>query len=283
MRSNLLSFIVGITVASLIPAQAQVAEEAAKRTTPRISPDNEPPCASPVPPPMTSEQMAAYRARLSQPRPPLPPATTATQLRAGVMAKHQCFLEVAKRGGIDLLFVGDSITDFFGRADRGRDVWMRDFAPLRAANFGISGDTTQDVLWRMQNGELEGFEAKLIVLMLGTNNIGRNDPADIAAGDAAVIAEFRKRQPKAKILLLGIFPRGEDPAGPTRGTVREINTHLAKLADGQTVLYLDIAPAFLNADGTLKKGAMVDGLHPGPAGYAMWSDAILPTVRQLMQ
>lgn len=101
------------------------------------------------------------------------------------MPKHECFLAVARRGGIDLLFVGDSITDFFGRADRGRSVWMRDFAPLRAANFGISGDTTQDVLWRMRAGELEGFKAKLIVLMVGTNNIGRNGNADIAAGQCS--------------------------------------------------------------------------------------------------
>ncbi|ODP38895.1 hypothetical protein BFL28_13180 [Sphingomonas turrisvirgatae] len=182
-----------------------------------------------------------------------------------------------------MLFVGDSITDFFGRAGRGRDVWMRDFAPLKAANFGISGDTTQDVLWRMRNGELAGFQAKLIILMLGTNNIGRNANADIAAGNAAIVAEFRKRQPQAKVLLLGVFPRGADPASPARAAIREINAELAKLADGTSVHYLDIASAFLDGEGKLRDGAMVDGLHPGPAGYAMWSDAIRSTVWRLMK
>ncbi|RYY27699.1 MAG: GDSL family lipase [Sphingomonadales bacterium] len=182
-----------------------------------------------------------------------------------------------------MLFVGDSITDFFGRADRGADVWKARYAPLRAANFGISGDTTQDVLWRMQNGELDGFKAKLIVLMLGTNNIGRNPNAEIAAGDAAIIAEFRKRQPQAKVLLLGIFPRGSDPNGAGRIAVREINTHLAALADNQSIFFLDIAPSFLNPDGKLIEGAMVDGLHPGPKGYQIWADAIDPAVQKLMR
>src|SRR6185503_17136636 len=132
-------------------------------------------------------------------------------------ARHQTFVDIAKKGNIDLLFVGDSITDWFywprgtGEATGGK-VWEANFAPLKAADFAIAGDTTQGVLWRMQNGELEGFKAKLIVLMLGTNNINRNPNDEIVDGDRLIIEEFKKRQPQAKVLLLGIFPRNADPA-----------------------------------------------------------------------
>lgn len=247
-----------------------------------VSPDSDPPCALPVPSPPTPWQIAAERVRPQRPLPPLPPATAATPVHPNAVSRHICFLEVAGRGSIQLLFVGDSITDFFGREDRGRAVWNANYAPLHAANFGIAGDTTQGALWRMRNGELEGFKARLIVLMLGTNNIGRNSNEDIVAGNAAILAEFRKRQPDAKILLLGIFPRGDDPANPDRATVREINQGLAKLADGKSVFYLDIGPHFLNADGTMIEGAMVDGLHPGPKGYEIWAAAMAPMVRKLM-
>ncbi len=119
---------------------------------------------------------------------------------------------MARAGDIDLLFVGDSITD--GWRNRGLEVWNKYFAPLKAANFGIGGDTTQGVLWRMQNGELDGFKAKLIVLMLGTNNINRNPNAEIADGDRLIVEEFKKRQPQAKVLMLGIFPRAVEPTSP---------------------------------------------------------------------
>ena len=109
---------------------------------------------------------------------------------------------MARAGDIDLLFVGDSITDWWRQANRGLPVWNEYFGSYKAANFGIAGDTTQGVLWRMQNGELDGFQAKLIVLMLGTNNINRNPNAEIADGNRAIIAEFQKRQPQAKVLVL---------------------------------------------------------------------------------
>lgn len=276
-----------VLAAALLGLTGQSAPAPAPTPTPapapRISPDANPACASRVPPPLTPEQIAAYRARAGTPRPPLPPATQPNPIRPGAVPKHECFLALAKRGGIDLLFVGDSITDFFGRADRGAEVWKARYGARHAANFGISGDTTQDVLWRMQNGELEGFKAKLIVLMLGTNNIGRNPNAEIAAGDAAIVAEFRTRQPQARVLVLGVFPRGNDPKGTGRANVAAINAELAKLADGKSVFYLDIGPAFLNPDGTLIEGAMVDGLHPSPKGYQLWADAIEPSIARLMQ
>jgi lysophospholipase L1-like esterase len=162
-------------------------------------------------------------------------------------------------------------------------VWTEYFAPLRAANFGIAGDTTQGVLWRMQNGELEGFSAKLIVLMLGTNNINRNSNADIAQGDRAIIDAFRKRQPGAKVLLLGVFPRGAAADNPFRASIKEINEHLKALADNSKVFYMDIGDKFLAPDGALPVEVMPDGLHPNTQGYKIWADAIIGRVKELMQ
>ena len=196
-------------------------------------------------------------------------------------ARHEGFLQVARAGNIDLLFVGDSITD--GWRNRGLEVWNKYFAPLNAANFGIGGDTTQGVLWRMQNGELDGFKAKLIVLMLGTNNINRNPNADIAEGDRLIVEEFKKRQPQAKVLILGIFPRAVEATSPLRAAIKEINPMLAKLADNKQVFYMDIGEKFLAPDGRLTPEIMPDALHPNLAGYQIWADAISDRVKTLMR
>jgi lysophospholipase L1-like esterase len=213
------------------------------------------------------------------------PVTPATEPRPRDDARHQSFVETAKAGNIDLLFVGDSITDWWLRPGpaRGRAVWDEHFAPLKAANFGIAGDTTQGVLWRMRNGELEGFSAKLIVLMLGTNNVARNPPLEIAEGNRLIVEEFRKQQPQAKVLILGVFPRGQQPDTSMRGTIGAINDKLATFADNKQVFYLDIGSKFLGADGTLSPDIFPDGLHPNEAGYRIWADAIVPTVKELMK
>jgi lysophospholipase L1-like esterase len=214
------------------------------------------------------------------PRPPLPPAT---EPRPRADARHQAFLEVARAANIDVLFVGDSITDWWRQANRGLPVWNEYFAPLRAANFGIAGDTTQGVLWRMQNGELDGFQAKLIVLMLGTNNINRNPDEQIADGNRAIVAEFLKRQPQAKVLLLGIFPRGAQPGNPFRASIQTINDRLATFADNDRIFYMDIGAQFLLTDGTLPADVMPDGLHPNEKGYRIWAEAVIARVKELMQ
>src|SRR5437773_7544336 len=123
--------------------------------------------------------------------------------------RHDEFLKVAKAGGVDLLFVGDSITD--GWRSTGKSVWDKAFAPLKAANFGISGDRTEHVIWRLRNGELEGIQPKLMVLMIGTNN--GDAAADVAQGIKTIIADLHDRHPRCKVLLLGIFPRSEKPDG----------------------------------------------------------------------
>jgi lysophospholipase L1-like esterase len=201
--------------------------------------------------------------------------------------RHQGFLDIAKTGNVGLLFVGDSITDWFGnprgQVATGGEVWKASFGDMKPADFGIAGDTTQGVLWRMQNGELEGFKAKAIVFMLGTNNINRNPNDEIVDGDRLIIEEFKKRQPQAKVILLGIFPRNADPANPLRATIKEINSKLAKLADNKQVFYMDIGDKFLTADGTLTTEIMADGLHPTAKGYQIWADAIMPQLKVLMK
>ena len=196
-------------------------------------------------------------------------------------ARHQTFVDIAKKGDIDLLFVGDSITDWWAKS--GLETWNANFAPLKPANFGIAGDTTQGVLWRMQNGELEGFKARLIVLMLGTNNINRNPVDEIVDGNRLIVEEFKKRQPQAKVLVLGVFPRGAAADNPFRATIKEMNEKLAKLADNRQVFFKDIGATFLESDGSMSTEVMPDGLHPSAKGYQLWADAIRDDVKRLMQ
>ena len=203
------------------------------------------------------------------------------------VARHEGFVTEAKHGGIDVLFLGDSITD--GWRNRGKQVWDREYAPLKAANFGIGGDRTEHVLWRLRNGEAEGYRPKLAVLMIGTNNTGferdgttpRNTTPEIIEGVTAVVHELRGRFPEAKILLLAVFPRGEKDS-PQRAQVGEINKAIARLHDGSHVHYLDIGAKFLDAEGNIPKDIMPDLLHPNEKGYAIWADAIREPLKRLL-
>ncbi len=201
--------------------------------------------------------------------------------------RHDDFVKIAQQGGVDLLFMGDSITDFW--RNRGSNVWNKVYAPRHAANFGISGDRTQHVLWRIDNGELENIHPKVVVLMIGTNNTGkekdgkpRNSVPEALAGVEAVVNDIRARLPDSKILLLGLFPRGTFD-DPQRAQVALINTVLAKLDDGKMVKYLDIAPHFLETDGTLPRSIMPDLLHPNEHGYQIWADAMEPTLSEMLK
>ena len=215
-------------------------------------------------------------------------ATNPVPLGAGWIRRHEGFVAQAKQGGIDILFMGDSITDFW--RNRGSNVWNKYYAPRHAANFGISGDRTQHVLWRLDNGELDGIKPRVVVLMIGTNNTGkernsntiRNTVPEAIAGVEAVVADIRARLPDSKILLLAIFPRGtlDDPQ---RAQVALINTVIAKLDDGNMVKFLDIGAKFLDADGTLPKSVMPDLLHPNEYGYQIWADAMNPTLDEMMK
>jgi lysophospholipase L1-like esterase len=200
--------------------------------------------------------------------------------------RHEGFVKQAQQGGVDILFMGDSITDFW--RDRGVNVWNQCYAPQHAANFGISGDRTEHVLWRMDNGELDGIKPKVVVLMIGTNNTKQsnrmvNSPPEIVEGVTAVVNEIRARLPKTKILLLGIFPRGRTLEDQQRAEVALVNTVIARLDDGRMVKFLDIGPKFLEADGTISKEIMPDALHPSAKGYQIWADAMNPTLDEMMK
>ncbi|MES2693441.1 MAG: GDSL-type esterase/lipase family protein [Verrucomicrobiota bacterium] len=212
---------------------------------------------------------------------------------ANWVKRHDGFVEIAKKGGVNLLFIGDSITDAWRNPDptKGKAIWDREFAPYGAANFGISGDRTQHLLWRLQNGELDGISPKLVVMMIGTNNTGferdgttpRNTTPQIVEGVTAIVKHLRAKLPTTKILLLAVFPRAEKPDHPSRLQVNAINTAIAKLADGKTVRYLDINQKFLAADGTLPKDIMPDFLHPNAKGYEIWAAAIKAPVAEMMK
>jgi lysophospholipase L1-like esterase len=207
---------------------------------------------------------------------------------AAWIKRHEGFVEIAKAGGVDVLFLGDSITD--GWRNDGKALWHEHFAPLKAANFGISGDRTQHVLWRMQQGELEGIKPRVVVLMIGTNNTGlerdkitpRNTVAETAEGVTAIVQGLRTKLPDSQILLLAIFPRGEKDSLERR-QVSEVNAALAKLDDGQSVRFLDIGQKFLWPDGTLSKDIMPDLLHPNEVGYAIWAAAIKQPLAELLK
>lgn len=205
-------------------------------------------------------------------------ATKPESREGGWMTLHQAFLDRGKKGPAEVLFLGDSITQGWGD----NDVWKRYYGPRNAANFGIGGDRTQHVLWRLQNGEVDVIRPKVTVLMIGTNNLGSNTPDEIAEGVTAIVKTLRAKLPETKILLLGIFPRAEKPS-PVREQIQAINSQIAKLDDGKTVKYLDIGPKFLESDGTISKDVMPDFLHLSQKGYMIWADAIEPTLWSMLE
>jgi lysophospholipase L1-like esterase len=199
--------------------------------------------------------------------------------------RHESRVAATKRGRLEVAFLGDSITQ--GWEGAGKAAWDKHFAPLNAVNFGISGDRTEHVLWRLDNGELVGRNPKLVVMMIGTNNLGhgaaRQTPDSTATGVKAIVTKLRGKIPAAKILLLAIFPRGEKPDDPLRVKVDQTNEKLKALVDGKMVHFLDIGSKFLGADGVMSRDIMPDFLHPGPAGYEIWAEAIAPNVAELMK
>lgn len=218
-----------------------------------------------------------------------PPGAHPEPKEGGWMKRHEAFVEEAKKGGFDVLFTGDSITDGW-RNGAQRKIFEANFAPMKAANFGISGDRTQHVLWRLQHGEFEGLTLpKVVVLMIGTNNIGQTKPppepaSSAIAGIEAIVKEIHQKSATTRVLLLGVFPRGEKPDNPHRGVIKEINAAAAKLDDaGRTVKYLDIGEKFLQPDGTILRETMPDFLHLSEKGYQIWADAIKPTLEELLK
>ena len=180
-------------------------------------------------------------------------------------------------GKVDVGVIGDSIT-----ARWAGETWAKNWGAYRAVNMGIGGDQTQNVLWRLQNGQLDGYKARMYVLMIGTNNMWdkKADPAEVAEGIKAILDLIKAKQPEAKILLLGIFPTGEKP-NSGREKRAAVNELISKFAGGQ-VHYMDIGNKFLEPDGTISASVMKDFLHLGSKGYDIWAEAIKDKVAELL-
>jgi beta-glucosidase len=194
------------------------------------------------------------------------------------LAEVRAHREAGRR--VDLVFLGDSITQ--GWEKEGQAAWAQHFARHNAVALGFGGDRTENLLWRLQHGELDGMAPRAIVMLIGTNNTGERleDPALTLAGIRANLDEIRRRQPQAKVLLLGLFPRDEKPDGLLRRHNARINALLPALADGRQVVFLDIGPALTQPDGTLSRDILPDWLHLSPAGYERWARSLAPVLSQ---
>lgn len=198
----------------------------------------------------------------------------------GWMNRHESMNARVKKGDVDLVFIGDSITQ--GWEGKGKNVWKKFYGDRNAVNLGIGGDRTQHVIWRLDNGNLEGISPKAAVIMIGTNNSGSNSPEDIAAGVEVIVKQLREKTPDTKILVLATFPRGPNPADAKRQVNEKSNAIVEKLADGEHVFYLDIGDKFLDDEGNLSREIMPDLLHLSEQGYTIWAESIEDSVAKLM-
>ena len=208
--------------------------------------------------------------------------------------RHEAFVGIAKRGNVDLLFLGDSITDAWGGEGHGTNgghkIFTSKFVPMKAANFGIGGDRTQHVIWRLQNGELDGIKPKVVQLMIGTNNSNGSDNTaeEIADGVKGIIDEIKKKSPSTKVLLLAVFPRntGKDDAVKKiqKDKIDKVNSIISKLDDGgKSVKFLDIGSKFKDASGALPKELMPDQLHLSEKGYEIWANAVEGVITSMLK
>lgn len=201
--------------------------------------------------------------------------------------RHANMNKQAEEGTAELVFIGDSITQGW-EGGEAKKIWDEKFGPMKPINLGISGDRTEHVLWRLANGNLGKLKPKVAVIMIGTNNTGHQQPGKYespapvtAEGITQIVKTLRERWPETKILLLGIFPRGEKPDDKMRVQNVETNAIIQKLDDGKMVTYLDISKKFLNEDGTLSKEIMPDLLHLNGKSYLIWAEAITPKIKEL--
>lgn len=195
--------------------------------------------------------------------------------------RHAEFLHRITEGKVGLLFLGDSIMDGWPR--RGEWSWLK-FAPYNPANFGVSGDRTEHLLWRITHGELDGIAPKVVVLMIGTNNIGllSEKPEWVANGVKKIVETIHGKLPDTKVLLLGVFPRATQESAP-RKALGEINRIIAGLDNGRNTRYLDLGKNFLDANGEIPDDIMPDKLHPSAKGYAIWYSAMQPLLEAMMK
>jgi lysophospholipase L1-like esterase len=206
--------------------------------------------------------------------------------------RHADVKKAIAEGPVDLVFIGDSITHLWGGRPKpnrqsGQKVWDEFYAPRNAVNLGFGWDRTQQVLWRLDNGEFEGISPKVAVVLIGTNNlvghaVRENTNEEIVAGITAVRDLIVKKSPKTKVLLLGLLPRGKEPGNPLRARITSINEELAKLDGKNSTTFLELGAAFLQENGEFKPELAPDHLHLSEQGYRAWAEAMEPTLARLL-
>jgi lysophospholipase L1-like esterase len=216
-------------------------------------------------------------------------------LHPGTEEQIESFNVISKQGEAELVFLGDSITH--GWHGDGQAMWQKYWVPLKAANFGVPGDRTEHVLWRLEHGNFDGLKPKVIVLMIGSNNTGQQGQSQAELGGAiyqcsaqqtargvtAIVNKLKAKCPEAKILLLAIFPRGEKWDDKYRRQNELTNSLIKEIADGKSIFFMDINAQFLTPRGVLQKDIMPDLLHPNAKGYKIWAEAIYPSVTYLLK
>ncbi|MFZ4765869.1 MAG: GDSL-type esterase/lipase family protein [Roseimicrobium sp.] len=208
--------------------------------------------------------------------------------------RHAAVMAIKDALKPEIVLIGDSITHMWGgppevgfwRGNRGLKAWKELFGDRPVLNLGFGWDRTQNVLKRLELGELDGLAPKVVVIHIGTNNLAgtknarENTPAEIAEGIAAIVDRVQIKCPTAQVILMAVFPRGEKPDNPDRAKISAINERLAALSGKPRLTYLDLTAKFLNADGTISKEVMGDFLHPAAKGYAIWAEALKPLIEQ---
>jgi lysophospholipase L1-like esterase len=203
-------------------------------------------------------------------------------------AAHQQLLAKTKQGTIDVYFIGDSITRRWGATDYPHLLtnWKKHFHGWNAANFAWGGDSTHNILWRLQNRELDGVSPKVFVVQAGTNNLPWTGPADaakadeVASGIRAIVELLQQKTPQATIVLTGVFPRTQNMA--VKSTIEQINEQLAKLADDKKIRFLNINDKLADSEGKLRQGMSSDGLHLELQGYEIWAAALKPILTEIL-
>lgn len=228
------------------------------------------------------------------PAPPLPTDRTPVPTPADIpssrtdqnsLIAHYQLVQKAAKGGIDVYFEGDSITRRWGASDAAWkpmfENWMANFFGWNAGNFGWGADSTQNILWRLKNGEIDGVNPKIVVVLAGTNNVGAGQSADeVARGVEAIVKTCQEKAPQAVVILTAIFPRNDDMAYVP--TIAAVNRRLEKFADGKRVRFLNVNAGLADASGRLFEGMTIDNLHPSPKGYQVWADGLKPILTELL-
>ncbi len=200
--------------------------------------------------------------------------------------RHEEARALAPKLKPDIVLIGDSITHFWGGLpqgkDRGAKSWADLFGDRKVLNLGFGWDRIQNALWRLDNGEMDGTDPRLVVVNIGTNNLANTKncrtttPEETAAGVALLLERVKARAPHAKVVVMAVFPRGATAASPDRARVAALNTAFRPVAEKAGATWLDIGPKFLAPDGSIPKSLMGDALHPTDAGYAIWAEALKP-------